>query len=123
MATTISKLRKDFYSEQKAKRDMMKDVIIERKKMTSSGVCVSSTLKKMIIDPEKLEKTIQKACQPVQKKCITFLEKPPIASSSEKVLQKNPVPVAVLICQARNLNGTPCKCKAKIGKFCAKHAP
>lgn len=119
MATAISKLRKDFYNEQKAKNEMMKDVIIERK-MISGGGGVSSTLKKMVIDPEKLERTIQKACQPVQKKCITFLEKPPVPS--EKVLQKNPVPV-VLICQARNLNGTPCKCKAKIGKFCAKHVP
>lgn len=119
MATVITKLRKDFYKEQKEKKEMMKSVVIERKKMISTITSESPKNFKMIVEPEKLEKTIQKACVPVQKKCITFLEKPPVVAPP--TLNKNPVPV--LICHARNLNGTPCKCKAKIGKFCTKHAP
>lgn len=120
MATAISKLRKEFYNEQKAKRDMMKDIVIERKPVNKTEIDTTSKFK-MVVNPEKLEKTIQKACIPIQKKCINVLEKIPPTSN------KNPVPnstaVSVVICQARNLNGTPCKCKAKIGKFCAKHAP
>lgn len=120
MATAISKLRKDFYKEQKDKKEMMKSVVIERKKPVSTIVTETPKKFKMVVEPEKLENSIQKACVPVQKKCITFLEKIPVAPPT---LNKNPVPVAVIICHARNLNGTPCKCKAKIGKFCAKHAP
>lgn len=79
----------------------------------------SQEYKKLVIDPEKLERTIQKACVPIPKKSIEFID---------KVLKPNPVvfvstpPVTAIICSAKNLNGTPCKCKAKIGKFCAKHA-
>ena len=117
MASAISKLRKDFYADQKAKRDVMKTVVIERKTVTKVETDTCSKLK-LTIDPEKLEKTIQKACIPIQKKCITVLDKIPTPAPSKE----NPS-VAVLICKARNLNGTPCKCKAKIGKFCTKHAP
>lgn len=114
MASAISKLRKEFYTEQKAKREMMKNVVIERKKVIK--IETDTTKFKMTIDPEKLENTIQKACIPVQKKCIAVIDKIPPPSN------KNP-PVVILVCKAKNLNGTPCKCKAKIGQFCAKHAP
>lgn len=116
MASTIAKLRKDFYAEQKAKRDAMKNVVIERKTITKVESDTGSKFS-MIIDPEKLEKTIQKACIPIQKKCIAVIDKIPPPPSN-----KNP-PVVILVCKAKNLNGTPCKCKAKIGQFCAKHAP
>lgn len=73
--------------------------------------------KKLQIDHKKLEETIKKAIIPVTKKSIVYIE--------------NIVPVAVAvqpkesirICQSRNLNGTPCKCKAKFGNFCLKHKP
>lgn len=120
--SVIAKLRKDFREEQKLKKEMMKHVVIERKSVVAVHVPSSENVKfKMVIDPKKLESTIQKACIPVEKKhVIKVIDTipPPVSSN------KNPVvPAPVLICKARNLNGTPCKCKAKIGKFCAKHAP
>jgi hypothetical protein len=75
--------------------------------------------KKMTINPEKLVKTIDKAAVPIPKKGIVVLDFLPKHPTSETVVKK----VETRICQAKNLNGTPCKCRAKIGQFCAKHAP
>ena len=117
MATVISKMRKEFYNEQKMKKDIMSEVKIERTKPTLQ-ITTTNEKFKMTIDPKKLESTIQKACMPVKKKCIALIDTVPVLPPHS---HKNPV--AVVFCHARNLNGTPCKCKAKIGKFCAKHAP
>lgn len=73
---------------------------------------------KMEIDPVKLEETIKKAIVPIQKKCIVVLDEIP----KKTTVAAAPAPVPVALCIARNLNGTPCKCKAKLGKFCAKHS-
>ncbi len=122
MATAISKLRKEFAKERKNMIDIMNTVKSERS--TKPSVVVRTVVvvpenKKMEIDQEKLERTIQKACIPIQKKSIVFIEKPP----APPVATVAAPPVVVAICAAKNLNGTPCKCRAKIGKFCAKHAP
>jgi hypothetical protein len=73
--------------------------------------------KKLQVDTLKLEESIKKAIIPITKKSISYIE--------------NIVPVAVTvqpkesirICKSKNLNGTPCKCKAKFGNFCLKHKP
>ena len=69
----------------------------------------------MNIDPVKLEATIRKACIPIKRHHIIVIDYIPLQPMK-------PTP-EVQICKAKNLNGTPCKCRAKIGKFCAKHAP
>ena len=97
------------------------DDSIRRKKIdvhirTEDDQPVYTKKKKMIIDPVKLETTIKKACIPIEKKNIVVLETLP-----KKVVPVI-VPVPIAICQAKNLNGTPCKCKAKVGKFCTKHS-
>lgn len=78
---------------------------------------------KIVFDEKKLEKTIKNAketYEKMKKKPIVVLDKNQIPSTSARV--STAVPVA--ICRARNINGTPCKCKAtKFGKFCTKHAP
>jgi hypothetical protein len=121
MATAISKLRKDFMKERKDMIDIMKTVKSERSKTSAvvRTVVVVQEHKKMEIDQEKLERSIKKACIPVEKKTIVFIDKPPAAPP---VAETTPPP-ALVLCAAKNLNGTPCKCRAKIGKFCAKHAP
>ncbi len=78
--------------------------------------------KKMIVDKTRLDNTIENAKKVytnITKKPIVFLDEAPtvLLPSSEK-----PVHEIFSICKAMNLNGTPCKCRAKIGKFCAKHA-
>lgn len=118
MATAISKLRKEFMKERKDMIDIMKTVKSERSKPSVMRTVVVPEHKKMEIDQEKLERTIQKACIPIEKKSIVFIDKPPVPH----VVAAAPPP-ALVLCAAKNLNGTPCKCRAKIGKFCAKHAP
>lgn len=124
MVTPIAKLREIHASEMKALKMSMQFVVRD----PSTTVPVKNTVtvtnnKKMIIDSEKLESTIQKAkskAETMKKKPIVVLDKNPVVPAST---QTTP-PVAIRICQARNINGTPCKCKAtKLGKFCAKHAP
>jgi hypothetical protein len=120
MATSIAKLRQEYKKDTILVKKMIdeSDDSIRRKKTdvhirTEQPVC---TKKKMIIDPVKLETTIKKACIPLEKKNIVVLETLP-----KKVVPVI-VPVPIAICQAKNLNGTPCKCKAKVGKFCTKHS-
>lgn len=118
----MEKLRKEFIKERKAMIDIMKNVVTERQKrsVVAPVPAVVAPKKMMTIDPQKLEDTIKKACVPITRKSILVLEKPPMTTTTatQKV-----VVTSSLLCQARNLNGTPCKCKAKLGKFCAKHAP
>ena len=72
--------------------------------------------RKMTIDTTKLESTINKASVPIKKKEIVVIDFIPVHKPIVTV-------AATELCKAKNLNGTPCKCRAKIGKFCAKHAP
>lgn len=46
---------------------------------------------------------------------IVVLSEPP------KSLTRVATKAVVLTCKAINLNGTPCKLKAKLGPFCMKH--
>lgn len=121
---SISKLRNEYKKEKDLMKKMIKDagddmIRAPRKETTAK---ITSVIKfKLEVDPKKLEETIKKACVPVQKKNIIVLETIPVFSAAAKPVAAPVAPVA--ICQSRNLNGTPCKCKAKIGKFCAKHAP
>jgi len=48
---------------------------------------------------------------------IVVLSETPKAVTRTHVAAK----AAVLTCKAINLNGTPCKLKAKLGPFCMKH--
>lgn len=131
MASAFAKLREAHKAEMKQLAENIKmvkddrvtgDVIVKKSVMPNS-----SSQTKMDINSEKLEKTIKRAREAVDslkknKKVVVVLTKIP-------TLNDNPIPSAtpvevVRICQARNINGTPCKCKAtKLGKFCAKHAP
>lgn len=116
----LNKLREAHNAELKLRNDIMKLVKVERPKRETVS---QSTVPKITFDIEKIEKSVDKF-----KKTTESLKKKPIV-----VLDKHPVPVVpkaapvvatVSICQARNINGTPCKCKAtKFGKFCAKHVP
>lgn len=125
MASAIAKLRKEF----KNVNDELKKIKIERipvkhdiKPVTAEKAQMIEEIiknKKMTIDNVKLETTIQKASVPIKKKEIVVLDFIP----KTNVPESTPVVKTVEICKALNLNGTPCKCRAKIGKFCAKHAP
>lgn len=128
MATSIAKLRQEYKKDTTLLKKMIdeSDDSIRRKKIDihiRTGECSSSSfLKKklMTVDPVKLENTIKKACIPVEKKNIVVLETLPKKVTASAAGAHVPVPIA--ICQAKNLNGTPCKCKAKVGKFCTKHS-
>lgn len=123
----MDKLRKEFLKERKMMADAMKTVLVERPKKATAVVPLptqTQTHMKMTIDPDKLETTIKKACIPIQKRTITVLDTIPsqpvvtaaasaAASSSSK---------KIVTCKALNLNGTPCKFRAKKGHFCSKHA-
>lgn len=115
MATTIAKMRASYRDELK-----LRETAGEREESTSQPLAPLTKKIPSFDDKEFLERTIQKACQPVKRHSVIVLDKPPVpvATSSQQ-----PKAVSSSICQARNMNGTPCKCKAKIGKFCAKHAP
>ena len=123
MATKIAKLREDYKKELAERKRIMKDVVIERKKPIITNPS-SDTHKKITLDSQKLQETISKAIETsesLKKKPIVVLDKIPSSSHNNPVVA---APVPVTICKARNLNGTPCKCKAvKSGKFCAKHTP
>lgn len=126
--SAISKLREAYKAEVKQRAEIMKLVKIERASAASLTVSVPVVTTKIVIDEDKLEKTIAKAKETsnaLKKAPIVVLEKPPkphptvptSAAAAATTTSKT-------ICQARNLNGTPCKCKAtKLGKFCGKHAP
>lgn len=120
----IAKLRHEFKKEKTLMKKMFSEAGDDmiRKAVTpaavTTSVVTSSKKIKLEIDPVKLEQTIKKACIPVEKRSIIFLDTIPIKVAVTPV----PVPVPVSICQAKNLNGTPCKCKAKVGKFCTKHS-
>lgn len=126
----MEKLRKEFLKERKMMAEAMKCVVIERPKKKPSPPTppIKTTTTKMVIDPEKLEKTIRKACVPVQKKTITVIDAPPPPppvhshSSTATASASAAAKVVACKCKAMNLNGTPCKFKAKKGQFCAKHA-
>ncbi len=76
----------------------------------------------MYIDKDKLERTIQKALVPVKRHEIVVLKELPPSHTISNVKKK--AQQTTNLCQATNLNGTPCKCKAKVlGKFCMKHLP
>lgn len=125
MVTPIAKLREIHASEMNALKMSMQFVVRDPVTIaTVKHTVTTTTAKKMIIDSEKLERTIQKAkskAETMKKKPIVVLDKNPVVPASA---QTTTPPVAIRICQARNINGTPCKCKAtKLGKFCAKHAP
>ena len=123
MASKISKLRDEYKKEIAERKRIMKDVVIERRKPIITTSSSSDTQKKLTLDSQKLQETIAKAIETsesLKKKPIVVLDKIPSSHNNPVV----PVPVPVTICKARNLNGTPCKCKAiKLGKFCAKHTP
>lgn len=113
----MDKLRRDYILERKILADAMKLVLIERKPSIHPTVPSRTQPPKMCIDPNKLEETIKRACIPVVRKEIKILDKIPVINVE---IAK---PVIIAVCKAKNLNGTPCKCRAKIGNFCAKHAP
>lgn len=113
MTSVIAKLRKDFLKEKSALKDF-KPVRVNVKHEKTS---VEITNKKMTIDAEKLERTIQKAVAPIKRKEIIVIDFVPETKAPEKT------PVVFVTCKALNLNGTPCKFRAKCGQFCAKHAP
>lgn len=122
--SAIAKLRNDFKKERALMRKMISEAGEDMKRTSATPpptvvpvVVVTATKFKLQVDPTKLEETIKKACVSIEKKNIVILDKPP---STTKVVATHP-PVPVAICQAKNLNGTPCKCKAKFGKFCTKH--
>ncbi len=117
---SIKKLRELHLQEisQRKKDALMR--VVERTK-TMEAPPTLPVVKKLEIDPVKLEQTIKKAVQSsslVPKMRIVFLEEAPQQPKKPDAVTAAPSSV----CIARNLNGTPCKCKAKLGKFCAKHA-
>lgn len=114
----MDKLRKEFHKERKLMAEIMKTVVVDRPKKKDPIVSCAPPPTKMSIDPEKLEKTIQKACIPIVKKSITVIDSLPVTVTSSASV---PAP-KIVICKALNLNGTPCKFRAKKGHFCAKHA-
>jgi hypothetical protein len=50
---------------------------------------------------------------------IILLDEVPKAAATATVARTT----TVSSCKAVNLNGTPCKLKAKIGQYCMKHCP
>ena len=114
----MDKLRKEFIKERQMMAEAMKSVVIERRAPIRPPVPPRAPPLKMGIDPHKLEETIKKACIPVVRKGIKILDKLP--DRNDEVAKPS---VTIAVCKAKNLNGTPCKCRAKIGNFCAKHAP
>jgi len=122
--SSIAKLRHEFKKEKALMKKMMADAGDDMIRKPGTGR-ISLPLPvpaahrvKLTIDPIKLEQTIKKACIPIEKKSVVVLENvpPPVATAAVAHV------CVVAVCQARNLNGTPCKCKAKVGKFCAKHS-
>lgn len=123
MATPIQKMRNEVRLHMKELMDTKGERIeskIELSQMSDDKKkCVDEIMKnrKMVIDISKLESTISKAAVPIKKKEIVVIDFVPVHKPPAVTV------VATELCKAKNLNGTPCKCRAKIGKFCAKHAP
>jgi hypothetical protein len=122
MASAFAKLREQHKQESKKRAEENKFVKDARTVVVPPiNKEYIPTKTKIVFDEQKLNKTIMNAKESYEK-----MKKKPIV-----ILDKNPVPsarvasaVPVAICRARNINGTPCKCKAtKLGKFCTKHAP
>jgi hypothetical protein len=119
----IAKLRQEYKKEKMLMKKAVTDAgddMLRKKNITKTYTITSATTTttkfKLEVDPVKLDHAIKKACIPVEKRNIVFLDTLP-----KKVAVPAPVAAPIAICQAKNLNGTPCKCKAKAGKFCAKH--
>lgn len=123
MATPIQKLRRELLLQKKKEETPSIRISVTHKplKMNEEKSRIVNEIiknKKMTIDDTRLENTIQKAATfQVKKKEIVHIDFIPSQPTVAKVVTE------VKICEAMNLNGTPCKCRAKIGKFCAKHAP
>ena len=130
MATPIAKLRrlhnlgvKERDAETKIAREFKAD---ERKMKKSANVVVAPKNTDNDEYNEKLNRTIENAravsrMNIQNKRTMIVLDKTPIVQIPSVVVAVAPV---ITICKARNINGTPCKCKAtKLGKFCTKHAP
>lgn len=119
----LNKLREAHKAELKLRDEMMKLVKIDRPKRETEPIV--SQPKKITFDLEKIENSVanfKKTSESLKKKPIVVLDKNPVPVIPTATTPV--VPVKVAICQARNINGTPCKCKAtKFGKFCAKHVP
>jgi hypothetical protein len=121
----MNKLRKEMELYRRQFEDASERVIVKhviQEPTPEKKVLIEEMIKnkKMKIDSTKLVNTIAHASVPVKKKAVVvidFIVPPPTAAVSSKSATPDS------ICQAKNLNGTPCKCRAKIGKFCAKHAP
>lgn len=115
----MEKLRREYLKEKKIAHASLAGIVVERIKRPAI-VETPAGFKKMIVDPQKLEDAIKKACVPVQKRGVQILEKPPPPPTTVRAVAVTKV---TALCKAINLNGTPCKCRANVGKFCAKHAP
>jgi hypothetical protein len=112
----MEKLRKDFFKEQKMLTEFRKSVVFEKRHpVVAKPPLPDPHPPKMVIDPQKLEESILKACIPIKRHHVIVIDY--IPTQPTKPISQ------IQICKAINLNGTPCKCRAKIGKFCAKHAP
>lgn len=121
MTSAIAKLRKEFNK----RNQEMKNLKIERVNVKHVVPEIRNEIvdeimknKKMNVDNERLEKTIQKAVVPIKKKEIVVIDFVPETTKAPE----KPV-VTFTTCKALNLNGTPCKFRAKCGQFCTKHAP
>jgi hypothetical protein len=120
----IAKLRQEYKKEKmlmsKAVKDAGDDMLRKRTTIHKPPLMTTTapTNFKLDVDPVKLDHTIKKACIPIEKRNIVFLDTLPKKVDQVVV----PVHTPIIICQAKNLNGTPCKCKAKSGKFCTKHS-
>lgn len=123
MASAFAKLREQHKQECTKRAEENKFVKDARTVVTPINKEYRPLKAKIVFDEQKLNKTIMNAketYEKIKKKPIVVLDKNPVPSTSAHVATVAPV----AICRARNINGTPCKCKAtKFGKFCTKHAP
>ncbi len=124
--TELKKMRKEFLLEQSLiykSREVCDCSTKKRKATPNDGDELASLMRKGLgieTYEEKLQRTIRKACVKIPRHTTILLTEIPKPAT---VAVKEPTATpSVSICQARNLNGTPCKFKAKCGKFCAKHA-
>lgn len=129
MATAFDKLRKAHKADMKQMHENIKMNKDARKDYnpSTSVIVVAKTPVKMIVDKSKLQNSINKTRESLkmiknnQKKIVVITEIP--STTTAKIVETSAAP-EVRICKARNINGTPCKCKAtKLGQFCGKHAP
>lgn len=64
-----------------------------------------------------IDRTIT-ALKNIKRHTVVFLDEAP----KPHHISKPSVATVTACCSAINLNGTPCKFKPKLGKFCKKHA-